>query len=44
MIAGAALALTTLGGLFTEARTFAALLAALAVAQLVQAVRHKKQP
>jgi hypothetical protein len=41
VLAGAALALTTLGGAFTDPRTFAALLAALAVAQLVQAARHK---
>jgi hypothetical protein len=41
VLAGAALALTTLGGAFTDPRTFAALLAALAVSQLVQAARHK---
>jgi hypothetical protein len=44
LISGAVLALTTLGGLFTDARTFAALTAALAVAQFVQAVRHKEHP
>jgi hypothetical protein len=42
VIAGAVLALTTQGGLFTDARTFAALLAAIGVTQLVKAVRHKE--
>jgi hypothetical protein len=40
VLAGALLALTTLGGIFTDARTFAALLAGLALTQCVQATRH----
>jgi hypothetical protein len=44
VLAGAVLALTPQAGVLTDARTYAALLGLLAVAQLVKAVRHKEHP
>ena len=44
MLAGAVLALTPQAGVLTDARTYAALLGLLALAQLLKAVRHKKHP
>jgi hypothetical protein len=41
MLAGAVLALTPQTGVLTDARTYAALLGLLALAQLLEAVRHK---
>jgi hypothetical protein len=42
MLAGALLALTPQAGVLTDAHTYAVLLGVLAVAQFVQAVRHKE--
>jgi hypothetical protein len=42
VIAGVLLAITTQGGLLTDAHTYAALLAVLAVAQFVKAIRHRR--
>jgi hypothetical protein len=44
VIAGAALALTRQAGVFNDARAYAALLALIAVAQLVLAARRKEEP
>jgi hypothetical protein len=44
VIAGALLALSTTAGIFADARTYAAFLGALAVAQLILAARRKEEP
>jgi hypothetical protein len=43
-LAGAVLALTPRAGVLTDARTYAALLGLLALAQLLKTVRHKEHP
>jgi hypothetical protein len=44
VIGGALLALSTVAGIFVDARAYAALLGSLAVAQFVRAVRRKEDP
>jgi hypothetical protein len=44
VLGGALLALSTVAGIFADARTYAVLLGSLAVAQLVVAARRKEDP